>query len=1027
MKYYDKDVISSTTNSTITSFLGVDENGNNIEGEDIEIDWESEYSDLTGESLKALTKSELEEFYDKCYKVKSLFKKSTENAEGIFGAEEIYDITSEVDFSTAIVNMKTKMEEFCKGAEFSSVWTGLTDYNIERTYMMAKNIMSSNRIKDEYAYYNIGTNIITYTPGRQGTEYMLMDLQKINLKAPLKDENNNWTNVDSDNDGILDGNELGDDTNDSYGDNKIKVDITGFIKKALEKELYGNNEKDINENQKYIKEVLSKVKFNIYNQRNKFDKENSENNKLNWKEVYENNLNIDDKTKRELDILDTDTEKQKYLKITPAKLEVELWKYKSNPVLKDTDFDGIDDGFGYERDSKGNYLYVDGEKVPIKLNAYKDKTPKDNYFRGRMHSTRISGVDGIEVDMNMDYRYFFLSNKLYYDELSEASILYADSIYMKGDEQSMHSGLQIKSGNNLTTGEDMTNKTYRKEEIENMNLEKFKNMPVKEMMEHFGFKDVRTYYMGSPGDLGDENRDYFIENYSEIDTKTNKKTGRVDESKLEKDDTYKGKIGNRYKYKNENKYIDEIYMGYKDTHKGRVAIGYKNIEYHGLNKTVVGIVIRGTAEDDDWDSDFDMGDVELRDEILELVQNKNDEYDKIYSRISERVKNGILDKYDKKYSEELLHFAGGYPDWKNINHHAGFDIVANRILEIVREYYNENYDLFDEEELDDNNLENNKVPHTNEYEKDKVCFWVMGHSMGGGVANLVGAELINGECGGNENNVYCYTFAAPNTFYLGDNESDNYREPKGVKYRGIFNIVNEDDFVPELPMRDCGWTRYGREAKLSIEKKLYKKYYYKNLKEVYSQVDIPNGKYNVKIDRDYKYYCGGPYHSNIGSIIKLIKSFNDVYSDKYTDMDMRRSTYSDKYKLKLNDPSYMYNKGEMQVINPVVSEIEERLTNARCYQKIYKEKGITKQLQMPAYFLQGIAYVLHEEQEKEGMSNGMLFGFHSYATRYTIARGKLISAKILYGATDFPHYLESYYSLAKEMSMNDFDRGKMDE
>ena len=41
-----------------------------------------------------------------------------------------------------------------------------------------------------------------------------------------------------------------------------------------------------------------------------------------------------------------DTAKIQYLKLSPAKLEVELWKYRSNPVLKDTDFDGIDDGAG---------------------------------------------------------------------------------------------------------------------------------------------------------------------------------------------------------------------------------------------------------------------------------------------------------------------------------------------------------------------------------------------------------------------------------------------------------------------------------------------------------------------------------------------------------------------------------------------------------------------------------------------------------------------------------------------------------
>ena len=52
-----------------------------------------------------------------------------------------------------------------------------------------------------------------------------------------------------------------------------------------------------------------------------------------------------------------------------------------------------------------------------------------------------------------------------------------------------------------------------------------------------------------------------------------------------------------------------------------------------------------------------------------------------------------------------------------------------------------------------------------------LCFWVTGHSMGARVANIVAAELLHGASGINNrtDNVYCYTFAAPNTFYLTDN------------------------------------------------------------------------------------------------------------------------------------------------------------------------------------------------------------------------------------------------------------------
>ena len=44
--------------------------------------------------------------------------------------------------------------------------------------------------------------------------------------------------------------------------------------------------------------------------------------------------------------------------------------------------------------------------------------------------------------MNMDYRYFFMSNKMYYDELSIMSLLYANSVYMN------NSGIVIEDKKN---------------------------------------------------------------------------------------------------------------------------------------------------------------------------------------------------------------------------------------------------------------------------------------------------------------------------------------------------------------------------------------------------------------------------------------------------------------------------------------------------------------------------------------------------------------------------------------------------
>ena len=1021
MVYYEKDSLRETTHTTITQVI------NNVE-EDVEIDWEGEYWDLTGSPLPTLSGKALEEFYSRCQKVRSLFKKSKENTEGIFGSEELYDISSDINYGEAIKDMKQAMVDLANGAgkDVRSIFSGLDSEHIARTYLMAKNIVETNRIKNEYAYYDIGLNIISYTPGLDTGEIMLMDFQKIKLKSPLTvkvDDRNYKTYEDTDNDGIYDREELGDELSDSDRESSLKkkVDVSGFIRKAVERELYGNNDSEIRANKEYIDEVVAKVKYNIYNQRNKFDKENAENNKLNWKEVYENNLNVDDETKAALDVMSSDTAKQQYLKLSPSKLEVELWKYKSNPTLKDTDFDGIDDGIGKVklREVERTYGLTEDDEDDIKVRENhcklipssvintlkKDKVPKDNHFTGRMNTSRLSGSNGIEVDMNMDYRYFFLSNKLYYDELSTMSLLYANSIYRKDDNQPMHSGLQVRSANNFVNEYE----SFTRNGVQSMSIEKFKNLPVKEMMEHFGFQNVRTYYMGSPGDEGDENKEHFA-GFRNTDT------GNMDIPASEIDTSYSNMIystGHRRigtKYRN----IDEIYLGYKDTHKGRVAIGYRTIEYHGIYKTVVGIVIRGTAEDDDWDSDFDMGDKKLKEKLnyRSGIDNYKDNYDDILSELN----TGILN-YDSQYSQELLHFAGGYPDWTHTQHHAGFDIVANRILEVIDNYYNEvsvNFDS-DIEILDENTIEtaitaNSISNYSSDLVDGGVCFWVTGHSMGAGVANLVAANLIDK---GYRDNVYCYTFAAPNTFYWSDNKEDNYREPKGVNYRCIFNIVNDDDFVPKLPMEKCEWTKYGRTGNVSIN----------NIQSI-----MYNNYINYRIGTIERYITD-KYHTNPKSVENIITGFENLYNDK---SNMRKESYEFIEDGESSFADYDYEDDLKEVVGYY----------AKPYQKYSWDQCSTgeyyyRQQQMPAYFMQTITNSLHyvgrsyngvvATDEGTGKiinktaENKSKFIFTIPLRKTANLKTKFLIDEGVFKVIDYPHYLESYYYLTKNMNAIDFN------
>ena len=117
--------------------------------------------------------------------------------------------------------------------------------------------------------------------------------------------------------------------------------------------------------------------------------------------------------------------------------------------------------------------------------------------------------------------------------------------------------------------------------------------------------------------------------------------------------------------------------------------------------------------------------------------------------------------------------------WRNKKNHKGFDVAANRLYDHIIDYVNSNTDK----------------------ESDKIIY-IVGHSRGAAIANILGSKF-------EENNSYksfVYTYASPETttdlFY-----SD---------YRTIFNIVNTDDLVPQLPLKKWGFRRYGVTKSASI-------------------------------------------------------------------------------------------------------------------------------------------------------------------------------------------------------------------
>ena len=422
---------------------------------------------------------------------------------------------------------------------------------------------------------------------------------------------------------------------------------------------------------------------------------------------------------------------------------------------------------------------------------------------------------------------------------------------------------------------------------------------------------------------------------------------------------------------------------YSDPHVLRMFIGYKNLEYDGQKKTIIAVVLEGTETSiEEWTSNFDLGSTEERN----LVRNW----------LSSGKSNYVSDKFDEPLKYWLVNNPNelnAFEDWVTAEHHKGFDIAATRCKKFIDSYIS---------------------AYKSNFNSGKVSFYVTGHSRAAAVANLLSYYLIN-----DKNETFAYTFASPGTT-TSTNSNDDV-------YDSIFNIVNEDDFVPMVPMESWHFSRYGVTATKSIADN-----YEKDWEEVSGILDYnPDApddlQYTVamlstvalnKNDREKVNQIANAYSKEDAAeeIQKYLLSRDENYRN-----NCYKFTYDPDFEFKY-DPKAT-NENDRYAFEDITTEIYSNLVsdsipeNVLPFCLIVPYDEYNKIIcQCPAFLMQILA--------SQSCGDMWIMDFlrnYNIAPRFEAAKKEMLfSGNNVTGGIAHPHYLQSYYVLSQNIKASDF-------
>lgn len=332
-------------------------------------------------------------------------------------------------------------------------------------------------------------------------------------------------------------------------------------------------------------------------------------------------------------------------------------------------------------------------------------------------------------------------------------------------------------------------------------------------------------------------------------------------------------------------------------------------------------------------------------------------------------------------TSDYYSMTGEHPDWSDTANHKGFDVTKTRILNAFNSYVSE---LEASGKLDSS---------------AKRSIFISGHSRGAAIANLLGAHFEDSA----DYQSYVYTMATPYSTTHTNAES----------YQSIFNIVNEDDLVPYLPLEVWGFKKYGKT--LTINAKTYE-----DSNPIGDRVDT------------FEFLFGKDYDSNswlstaVSSFEKMVGNREDIYvldtkSGDGVVIDGSLVYFNDSH---YNDFCKMLDAGKLDRFCKVEKNVD-----------LWTWPGYNiKVTYCPAYAMQIIADLAIAENQYKTVDSLKgyemldwlsidLKGKYSTARRdFVLASGKVPVIGGIPGGMECPHMPATYYMITRYTEYSDYNQ-----